>query len=120
VAFILLCFIGGKMIKESFSDKNKEEKTKENYFHFFSMLVLAIATSIDALAMGITFAFFEINILKAVIIIGLTTFSISMAGVKIGNIFGAKYQSKAEFLGGAILILLGVKILIEHLFFNGG
>jgi putative Mn2+ efflux pump MntP len=118
VAFVLLCIIGGKMIKESFS--GKKEEPKENSFRFFGMLILAIATSIDALAMGITFAFFEINIFKAAIIIGLITFSISMAGVKIGNIFGAKYQSKAEFAGGIILVLLGIKILIEHLFFGGG
>ena len=115
IAFVLLGIIGGKMIKESFS-KNKEE-TDENTFQFIKMLVLAVATSIDALAVGITFAFFQINIINAVIIIGLTTLFLSMVGVKIGNIFGIKFKSKAEFLGGAVLILLGIKILIEHLFF---
>ena len=112
IAFALLGLIGGKMIKESFS---KEEKSvAENPFQFLPMLLLAIATSIDALAVGITFAFFEINIFRAIIIIGLTTFFISTAGVKAGGIFGAKYKSKAEFIGGAVLVLLGLKILIEH------
>ena len=104
------------MIKDSFS--KDEEKVNKNPFMFFKMLLLTIATSIDALAVGITFAFFEINIFKTVIIIGLTTFIISVGGMKIGNIFGSKYKSKAEFLGGSILILLGIKILIEHLIFH--
>jgi len=116
IAFTLLGIIGGKMIIESFS--KKEEETSENYFQFIKMLVLAIATSIDALAIGVTFAFFKINIFKAALIIGLITFFISMAGVKIGNIFGTKFKSKAEFIGGAALVLLGIKILIEHLFFK--
>jgi putative Mn2+ efflux pump MntP len=80
------------------------------------MLVLALATSIDALAIGITFAFFEVNILKAIAITGIMTFFISMAGVKIGNIFGTKFKSKAEFIGGAVLIIIGVKIVMEHMF----
>ena len=113
VAFVLLGIIGGKMIKESFS--KEEQKVNENPFRFMKMLLLAIATSIDALAVGITFAFFEINIFVAIAIIGFTTFLISMGGVKIGNIFGVKYKSKAEFMGGAILVILGLKILIEHL-----
>jgi putative Mn2+ efflux pump MntP len=115
IAFILLGIIGGKMIRESLS--KGEEKIKENSFQFATMLLLAIATSIDALAVGVTFAFFEINIFLAIILIGLTTFCISIGGVKIGNIFGAKYKSKAEFIGGAVLVILGFKILIEHLFF---
>jgi len=113
VAFILLGFIGGKMIKDSFS--KKEEKVKEKPFLCSTMLLLAIATSIDALAVGITFAFFEINIFRAIILIGLTTFCISVGGVKIGNIFGIKFKSKAEFIGGIVLVILGLKILIEHL-----
>ena len=113
IAFILLGFIGGKMIKDSFS--NEEINVNKNPFRFTKMVLLAIATSIDALAIGVTFAFFEINIFAAIIIIGLTTFCIAIGGVKIGNIFGAKYKSKAEFIGGAILVILGVKILIEHL-----
>ena len=100
-----------------FRSSKKEEKTEENPFHPVKMLILAVATSIDALAVGVTFAFFKINIIMALIIIGLTTFFISIAGVKIGNIFGAKYKSKAEFFGGVVLVLLGLKILIEHLFF---
>ena len=115
VAFVLLGAIGGKMIKESFS--REEKKIGANPFQFFKMLFLAIATSIDALAVGITFAFFAVNIFSAVIIIGLTTFFISAGGVKIGNICGTKFKAKAEFIGGAILIALGFKILIEHLLF---
>jgi len=114
IAFVLLGFIGGKMIKESFS--KDEEINSENPFGIVKMLLLAIATSIDALAVGITFAFFKINIYTAIIIIGLTTFVISIGGVIAGNIFGAKYKSKAEFFGGVVLVLLGLKILIEHLF----
>ena len=116
VAFILLGFIGGKMIKESFS--KDDEETNVNSFNFVKMLLLALATSIDALAVGITFAFFKINIFTAIAITGLTTFFISIAGVKIGNIFGTKYKSKAEFIGGAVLVILGIKVLIEHLFIN--
>ena len=115
VAFVLLGLVGGNMIRESFS--KEEEKVKENPFNFIKMLLLAIATSIDALAVGVTFAFFQLNIFAAIIIIGLTTFIISVIGVKIGNIFGAKFKSKAEFVGGAVLVILGAKILIEHLFF---
>ncbi|MCL2247459.1 MAG: manganese efflux pump MntP family protein [Lentimicrobiaceae bacterium] len=113
IAFILLGFIGGKMIIDSFS--KEEKKVNENPFRITTMLLLAIATSIDALAVGVTFAFFEINIYKAIIIIGLITFCMAIAGVKIGNIFGTKFKSKAEFVGGAVLVILGVKILVEHL-----
>jgi manganese efflux pump family protein len=117
VAFVLLGIIGGNMIRESLSKKEKEEETNENPFQFIKMLLLAIATSIDALAIGVTFAFFKINIFMAAAIIGSITFIISMAGVKIGNLFGTKFKSKAEFIGGAVLVLLGIKIVIEHLFF---
>jgi len=113
IAFVLLAIIGGKMIWESFS--KEEKKVNENPFQFIKMLLLAVATSIDALAVGITFAFFRINIFLAIIITGVITFCISIAGVKIGNTFGAKFKSKAEFIGGAVLIILGFKILIEHL-----
>ena len=115
IAFALLGFIGVNMIRESFS--RKENSIAENPFQFMPMLLLAIATSIDALAVGITFAFFEINIFRAIIITGLITFCVSIVGVKTGNVFGAKYKSKAEFIGGAVLIMLGLKILAEHLFF---
>ena len=113
IAFVLLAIIGGKMIWESFS--KEEKRVNENPFQFIKMLLLAVATSIDALAVGITFAFFRINIFLAIIITGVITFCISIAGVKIGNTFGAKFKSKAEFIGGAVLIILGFKILIEHL-----
>jgi putative Mn2+ efflux pump MntP len=115
VAFALLGFIGGKMIKDSFS--KEEDKVEENPFKFVKMLLLAVATSIDALAVGITFSFFKINIFMAIAIIGATTFFISCGGVIIGKFFGARFKSKAEFAGGLILIAIGVKIVIEHLFF---
>ncbi|HPV99973.1 MAG TPA: manganese efflux pump, partial [Oscillospiraceae bacterium] len=86
-------------------------------FSFKTMFLLAVATSIDALAVGITFAFLQVQIVHAVLFIGLTTFAFSAAGVRVGGIFGLKYKSKAEIFGGCVLILLGVKILIEHLFF---
>lgn len=112
IAFILLSYIGINMIKES-----KEDETQNQSFGFKTMIPLAIASSIDALAVGITFAFLNVNIINAVIFIGITTFIFSFFGVKIGNVFGSKYKSKAELCGGIILILMGVKILIEHLFF---
>lgn len=113
VAFALLGFVGGKMIKESFSDG--DEQTKAHSFLFVQMFFLALATSIDALAVGITYAFFEIDIVKAALLTGFITFCISVGGVKVGSIFGAKYKAKAELCGGIMLILLGLKILIEHL-----
>lgn len=117
IAFILLGGIGANMIKEAFS---KEENETDDSFSFKTMLIMAIATSIDALAIGITFALLpDVNIYTAVLFIGIITFVLSGIGVKIGNIFGAKWKSKAEFLGGIILIFLGTKILIEHLFING-
>ena len=112
IAFILLALIGGNMIKESFD--NEDEK-KNDKVDFKTMIVLALATSIDALAVGITFAFFDVNLLLAVAIIGIITFIISIFGVKIGNKFGDKYQNKAELIGGIILVILGIKILLEHL-----
>jgi putative Mn2+ efflux pump MntP len=113
IAFVLLGCIGGKMIYESFAKEDK--KTNANPFRFGAMILFAMATSIDALAVGITFAFFEINIFRAIIIIGVTTFCLSMCGVKIGNICGTKFKSKAELIGGIVLVLLGIKILVEHL-----
>ena len=112
IAFILLSLIGGNMIKESF---DSEDKKKNDKIDFKTMIVLAIATSIDALAIGITFAFFEVNLLLSISIIGIITFLLSILGVKIGNKFGDKYQNKAEFVGGLILVLMGIKILLEHL-----
>jgi putative Mn2+ efflux pump MntP len=117
IAFVLLGFIGGKMIKDSFSKEHEKEKTDKNTFGFIKMLILAVATSIDALAIGITFAFFRVNIYTTILITGITTFFIAMCGVIIGNIFGTKFRSKAEFIGGAVLILIGIKIMVEHIFF---
>ena len=113
IAFGLLGLIGANMIKESLS---KDEEKSNASMGFKDMLTLAIATSIDALAVGITFALLpDVNIGAAVGFIGLTTFVLSAAGIKIGNIFGSKYKSKAELTGGIILILMGAKILLEHL-----
>lgn len=114
IAFVLLVFIGVNMIREALSDE--EEQTSAS-FGFKTMLLMAIATSIDALAVGITFAFLGVNIWMAITLIGCTTFVFSAAGVKIGNVFGNKYKAKAEIVGGVILIAIGCKILIEHLFF---
>lgn len=113
IAFVLLALIGGNMIKEALS---KEEEEADASLSFKTMLLLAIATSIDAFAVGVSFAFMEIGslIIPAVLFIGVITFILSMAGVKVGNVFGTKYKSKAELAGGIILILLGVKIILEH------
>ena len=115
IAFILLAWIGGDMIRESLSKEEREEEETGSVSHK-ELLVLAVATSIDALAVGVTFSMLElaVSIAVAVILIGCTTFVISLAGVYVGNVFGAKYKSKAEFVGGAILILIGVKILLER------
>ena len=112
VAFILLVGIGINMVKEAF---DKESENRNDNVDMKTMLVLSIATSIDALAIGITFACLKIHIVMPVITIGLITFIISVIGVKIGNRFGDKYEKKAEIMGGVILILLGIKILLEHL-----
>ncbi len=115
IAFVLLVFIGANMIRESFS---KEEEGANASLAFKEMLLLAIATSIDALAVGVTFAFLpDIPILPAVSFIGVITFLLSALGMKVGNVFGTKYKARAELVGGIILILIGSKILIEHLFF---
>ena len=114
IAFILLALIGGNMIKESF---DPEAETSSPSIHFQEMLILAIATSIDALAVGVTLAFLSVNIIPAVSFIGVTTFILSVAGVKAGNLFGMKYKSKAERAGGIILILMAANILTQHLFF---
>ena len=111
VAFVLLAFIGGNMIKESFG---KAEELNDD-FGVKTMLLMAIATSIDALAVGITFAFLEVQILPAAGLIGVTTFLLSFVGIYIGNVFGARYKSRAELAGGIILVVIGVKILLEHL-----
>ncbi|MBR4096457.1 MAG: manganese efflux pump [Oscillospiraceae bacterium] len=115
IAFVLLSFIGGKMAIEAIRDKDEDEEEKTDVLKIGELTVMAIATSIDALAVGITFAFLKVNILLSVLLIGVTTFALSLGGVLIGNKFGAKYKSKAELAGGIILVLIGVKILLEHL-----
>ena len=111
IAFILLVIIGANMVREAFGE---EERLDAN-MNPASMFLLAIATSIDALAVGVTFAFLQVNIIYAVIFIGCVTFVCSAAGVKIGSVFGEKYKSKAEICGGIILILIGIKILFDGL-----
>ena len=112
IAFGLLLLIGANMIKESFDD---EIEKRNDRVDFKTMIILAIATSIDALAVGITFAFLEVNLFIAILFIGIITFIMSLLGVKIGNQFGDKFQNKAELFGGIVLILIGLKVLIEHL-----
>ena len=113
IIFALLSFIGMKMIKESFC--NCSEENINDCIDFKTMIILAIATSIDALAVGITFAFLETNIIISAFLIGIITCILSIIGVKIGNKFGDKYESKAELAGGIILVFIGIKILLEHL-----
>ena len=112
VAFVLLCIIGGNMVREGVKG---DAEDCDPSLAFGTMLMLAVATSIDALAVGITFAFLNVPILAAVALIGAITFAISALGVKVGNLFGARYKSRAEIFGGVVLILLGAKILLEHL-----
>ena len=112
IAFVLLGLIGINMVKEALSN---DEEQADDSIAVKEMFMLAVATSIDALAVGITFAFLNVHIVSAALMIGVCTFLISFVGVKIGNIFGTKYKSKAELAGGIILILLGFKILFEHL-----
>ena len=116
IAFILLLFIGGKMVWDTLHENEEEEEELANdRLDLKELLLMAVATSIDALAMGITFAFLSVNIGKASSLIGCTTFVISALGVFIGNRFGAKYKNKASLTGGIILILIGCKVLLEHL-----
>lgn len=116
IAFFLLGIIGINMIRDS----REEEKTYSDSLYISTMITLAFATSVDALAVGVTFAFLNIRIIPAVIFIGTITFLLSACGVKIGNVFGSRFQSKAVLSGGIILILIGTKILIEHLVAEGG
>lgn len=111
IAFVLLLFLGGKMVKEAFSEEEKLEACMDSK----NMFLLAIATSMDALAVGVTFAFLQVTIVPAVTFIGVITFICSAIGVKIGSIFGDKYSKRAQIAGGIILILIGVKILLDGL-----
>lgn len=115
VAFILLAVIGGKMIFEAIKEEEKNEKEEKSYSNK-RFVILAIATSIDALAVGISFAFLNVNILSATSIIAIITFITCMIGVYLGKVLGKIFGSKAEIVGGAILIIIGIKILIDHLF----
>ena len=115
VAFVLLALIGVNMIREAFS-KQEEDAAAEADYSFKTMLIMAIATSIDALAVGISLAMAgNVNIWTSILLIGVTTCLLSMLGVKAGSIFGDRFEKKAEIAGGVILILLGIKILLEHL-----
>ena len=113
IAFVLLAFIGGNMVRESLSG---DEECHDDSFGLRTMFLLAVATSIDALAVGVTFALLpDVHILSAVTLIGLITFLLSAMGLKVGNVFGLRYKARAELAGGVILILMGLKILLEHL-----
>ena len=112
IAFVLLAVIGGKMVKESFEKDDSCEVNPD--FSFKTMFAMAVATSIDALAVGVSFAFLKVNIWTAVLMIGLTTGVLSAVGIYLGNLFGSRYKSKAEFVGGLILVGMGLKILLEH------
>lgn len=111
IAFVLLVFLGVNMLREA----RNEEECVDCSFAWRIMLPMALATSIDALAVGVTFAFLQVNILPAILFIGVTTFLLSALGVRLGSVFGQRYQTAAQILGGVILILMGVKILLEHL-----
>lgn len=112
IAFVLLAIIGGKMIKEACQKDDDNEHTPD--FSFKTMLLLAVATSIDALAVGVSFACLRVDIWTSVLIIGLMTGAFSASGVFLGHMFGSRFKSKAEFLGGLILVAIGIKILLEH------
>ena len=115
VAFVLLGLIGFNMVREALSG---EEEELDCSFGLRAMFLLAVATSIDALAVGVTFAFLSVKILPAICLIGVTTLILSCLGVKIGSVFGNRFQSRAELAGGVILILMGIKILLEHTIFS--
>lgn len=113
IAFALLAIIGGKMIKEAFHKDNECDYDPD--FSVKTMFMLAVATSIDALAVGVSFACLKVEIVKSVLVIGLMTAAFSAFGVQLGHVFGCRFKSKAEFAGGLILVVIGVKILLEHL-----
>ena len=117
IAFVLLGIIGVNMVREAMGPQEECEGCGDCSFGFKAMVMLAIATSIDALAVGVTFAFLNVRIVPAVCFIGVITFCLSAIGVKLGNIFGMKWKKRAEMAGGLILVGMGVKILVEHLFF---
>lgn len=116
IAFVLLAWIGGSMLRESLSKKEEDEEVEPVELRHKELFLLAVATSIDALAVGVSFSMVELSVSigAAAALIGCTTFAISVGGVFVGHIFGVRYKNRAEFVGGAILILIGVKILLEH------
>lgn len=116
IAFVLLAWIGGSMLRESLSKKEEDEEVEPVELRHKELFLLAVATSIDALAVGVSFSMVELSVSigAAAALIGCTTFAISVGGVFVGHIFGARYKNRVEFVGGAILILIGVKILLEH------
>lgn len=115
VAFILLTFIGGKMIWDALHEDDGQADESDSSFSIRELFILAIATSIDALAMGVTFAFLEVNIVVAASLIGVTTFALSLVGVGVGRMFGSRWEKISAFAGGVVLIIIGVKILLENL-----
>lgn len=118
LAFVLLAWIGGNMLRSGIGGLRKNEPVscpQSDPTAGWNLLLLAVATSIDALAVGVTFAFLQVDIVPAVLFIGCTTFVISAVGVKVGAVFGARFQHQAELLGGVVLVLMGIKILVEHL-----
>ncbi len=116
IAFVLLAFVGGKMLWDAFHEEDEEEtEAVEAKLDLKELTMLAVATSIDALAVGITFAFLQVDIVSSASIIGCTTFIISFAGVAVGHFFGARFERPSTIAGGVVLILIGVKILLEHL-----
>jgi putative Mn2+ efflux pump MntP len=117
IAFALLAIVGGKMLVEGIKNETEEECSCEEKLDLKELFMLSVATSIDALAVGISFAFLQVLILPSIALIGITTFLLSFAGVALGNRFGVKFQNKAEIAGGAVLILIGLNILLQHLRF---
>lgn len=115
IAFALLAIIGGKMVYDTVAGGDDDESASGD-FAFKTMLLLAVATSIDALAVGVSLAFLKVDICSSVLLIGVTTGAFSAFGLRLGNIFGYRYKSGAELTGGVVLVLIGAKILIEHLF----
>lgn len=115
IAFGLLALIGGKMLWETFRDGSEISCPIDGKLDIPELVMLSFATSIDALAVGITFAFLQVSIVSSVVVIGLTTLVLSFVGVTVGNRFGARYQKPATIIGGVVLILIGTKILLEHL-----
>lgn len=116
IAFALLAFIGGKMLWDAFHEDEEEVEAVDNpKLDYKELVMLAIATSIDALAVGISFAFLQVDIIPAITIIGVVTFVISFGGVVIGNQFGSRYEKPATIVGGVVLICIGIKIVLEHM-----